>query len=570
MLTTKTVLKSTMGIALTASLFVLAGCPEQAAVTTPSGTPVASSTATVAPTVAPTAVATVAPVVTPVASSTATVAPTTAPVTTDITTQQGTTPDINSKATLDGRVTDETGSLLDGVTIVAEAVGISGTANAWKQSTATVRGSYVFRDVPVGVVLKVNATKSGFTSREQSIVLKSNLQGNANQNKLNFDTTDSGSTGYFLQDAPEITKLVINGVEATDAGTLRVFGLSDLGGSELDGATANVTGLKNDQLKMELTFSEPVQQSEVKNFEIDSQSFSVLDNQPAPTIDGNTDGVTYDWNSDNTQVVISLAKPLLVNSSGDEAIYRFSYGSNTLFKDAAGKSALKSKYIRFNSNTANNYVLFSLQNDSDSPNLVGISARDGSTDVLELTFSEKLSVQGRSSQEARLANPFASSNGELSAWYGNVEDDATYLGFEGDGDGAYTYAVAKINETDGGYLESLFGNADSYNGEGYWHMSDLSTGPIRKASFVDGNSAKVRIELDPSAFSAGDLIILSVGQDINTTYSNKSLKSNVSLGYDIPAPIILSDPAGNAIDRGNGQTNSNVRVNNGQRAARAS
>ena len=552
MLTTKTVLKSTVGIALTASLFVLAGCPDQTATTLP--TPAASASVSAVATVAPTAVATVAPVA---SGSAASVAPTTAPVTTDITTQQGTTPDINSKATLDGRVTDETGSLLDGVTIVAEAVGITGTTNAWKQSTTTVKGSYVFRDVPVGVVLKVAATKTGFTSREQSIVLKSNLQGNADQNKLDFDTT-AGSGNYFLQDAPEITKFVVNGVEATDAGSYAA-------GSSIDGATANVTGLKNDQLKMELTFSEPVQQSEVKNFEIKSQSFATLNDTAAPTIDGNTDGVTYDWNSDNTQVVITLPKPLLVNSSGDEALYDFSYGSNTLFKDASGKSALKAQYIRFNSNTANNHVLFSLQNDSDSPNLVSVSAKDGSTDILELTFSEKLSVQGRSSQEAQLANPTSPSNGALSGFLANVHDNATYLGFasDGDTDAAYTYAVAKINETDKA-LESLFGNASTSWGD----HSDSSTGMIRKASFVDGNSAKVRIELAPDAFSSGDLVIVSVGQEINTTFSNTTLKSLSDGGA--PTPIILTDPAGNAIDRGNGQTNSNVRVNNGQRAARAS
>lgn len=148
------------------------------------------------------------------------------------------TTDISESATVNGKVYDDGGNSLDNIKVSIKSldtnINFSGESN-------TVNGSYVFRNVPVGVRLEITAFKSdSWTKRVQTYVAKSNLQGVSVSNVLDFgDSFNIGSIEkqnfYFLSDLPEV---------------LEVRPKNQL--------------LKYDQMAFTLVFSEPVKKESIE------------------------------------------------------------------------------------------------------------------------------------------------------------------------------------------------------------------------------------------------------------------------------------------------------------------
>ncbi len=119
-------------------------------------------------------------------------------------------------ATFNGKVYDRNGVPVDdaSVSAVSSQTGVTFVA----QTQKTIGGAYVFRNAPVGTRLLVTVTKPGWTTRTQTVVLKSNLTGDPSNNVLNFGTdnttnsdgTLNGSISYAIQDEPEVTSIKIN------------------------------------------------------------------------------------------------------------------------------------------------------------------------------------------------------------------------------------------------------------------------------------------------------------------------------------------------------------------------
>jgi cytoskeletal protein RodZ len=214
-------------MAMTASLSLLAGCPQPAPVETPSASSSAtasadpSASASVAPSASSSAMPSAsssnatASTVPSASGSTTPSASGSAPATTSSTTPTdttGTTSDIKEKATFNGTIYDTNDVPVDGAKVTATSIDPSVT---WKgEDQITAGGSYVFRNAPVGVRVLITVSKDGWTTRTQTQVLKSNLTGNPDANKFDFSDKDA------IQDEPEVTGIKINDKAVTGAGKI--------------------------------------------------------------------------------------------------------------------------------------------------------------------------------------------------------------------------------------------------------------------------------------------------------------------------------------------------------------
>lgn len=173
--------------------------------------PVVSSTPSKSATIIPSQSPSV-PVQTP---STIVTAPGSPPSVTAVPTQLPTqvTTDISEMATLNGKVYDESANPLSDIKVSIKSLDENFKLT---EETTTSNGSYVFRNIPVGVRLQVDVFKSDtWTKKSQSIVLKSNLSGATDFNVLDFgdiyNIDDPKKTNfYFITDAPEVTSVTPN------------------------------------------------------------------------------------------------------------------------------------------------------------------------------------------------------------------------------------------------------------------------------------------------------------------------------------------------------------------------
>jgi hypothetical protein len=101
---------------------------------------------------------------------------------------EGTTTSIRENATFNGGVYDNNGLPVNGVKVTAQSID---PAISWKgEDQITSNGSYIFRNAPVGVRILVSVTVNGVT-KSQTQVLKSNLTGDINQNRFDFNNVYS-------------------------------------------------------------------------------------------------------------------------------------------------------------------------------------------------------------------------------------------------------------------------------------------------------------------------------------------------------------------------------------------
>jgi len=484
---TQKILSRTVALAMTASITVLAGCPNPAVIPATSGSPTDSSSPAVSASAAVSTSPSSSAVVSTSPSATATAvvsgsgspSATAVPSATTSTTPSGSTgsSDIKELATFNGKVFDRNGVPVDNATVsaVSSDAGVTFTA----QPQTTVGGSYVFRNAPVGSRILVTVTKSGWTTRQQTVVLKSNLTGDPNANVLNFgtdNTTNSngnttGSAIYAIQDEPEVTSLKINdrpilsafvgdriSSSTSNTGSSSLLGVSPtnlsqgsnvLPGDGTVGTNANIqnnvglldtvlapslTGVAANTLKVELTFSEPVDRASVEqNFRIRSQNYSSSDRKPTQNnsniknfvISNQTltsDDITYTWATDDTSLVIQTKRGILTNSNNQSDEFRYLVDFQNQFQDKTNVKARTHSSFRFSPSQVNDFAVFSTADDNVPPQLTSVVARDGSTsDTLELAFSEDMDVISQTSPTARLTDTFSSNNANTLS-FNNVFD----------------------------------------------------------------------------------------------------------------------------------------------------
>jgi hypothetical protein len=117
------------------------------------------------------------------------------------------TPDTSSRATIQGIVFDSAGQRVDGAVVTGKVLGAGTFANGSDTlSVTTQQGSYALNGAPTGQTVLVTITKDGFIPRQQTVVPLANLQGDPNQNRLDFGS-EAGSAGnatYALGSGVEV------------------------------------------------------------------------------------------------------------------------------------------------------------------------------------------------------------------------------------------------------------------------------------------------------------------------------------------------------------------------------
>jgi len=596
--------KLTKGIALTATIALLAGCTPAGGDINPSASPSAAASVAAsssAPSAAPSASVTVpsaaptaAPTVASAVPSGSAVAPTATPVAGSSTTPSTLTgdknnnPDISQKATLNGKVYDTSGISLDGVSVTAMSVDPGVTWAGTPQQTSN--GAYVFQNAPVGVRIQISIKKDGYTTATRTEVLKSNLTGDPLANVYDFgyngssNSTDANAL-YAIQNEPQVTMMKINGRVVTD---------SDSNGTGTSGSHssialpdnvsgANLTGISGDKLVVEMTFSEPVRQDDVQNyFRIVSGSSSKFNKPTTPfTIDQNLVGSgAFSWNADGTVATFTTPKAVLANNNGDEARYLVNFSS--AFRDKTDTAAKTGKEFKFSSNKVGDYTVFSVKNQDTDPQITSVQALDGngSSDYLIVNFSKSLDVINSTVPQVLLNDPSLTATNTLSnsrlAWNtgnGTNANNSTLFGFTAGSPSTttagnyYTFQVARLRSADVTPATPWASSHTIYLNA----LGTPSSGSLVKSTKINGS--QLSIELDTNAFDKNDKVLVTGDQAFKGTYNDSVNNITASLtGTSLPSGLNffgLTDTAGRTLDTGNSTTSSNVTITNGQKVATA-
>lgn len=318
------------------------------------------------------------------------------------------TTDISSFVSINGKVYDDTGNLLNDILITVKSLD---TNNNFFAEAKTLGGSYVFRNVPVGVRLEITAYKSDkWTTRKQTYVAKSNLQGSPDQNVIDFgdfySVTDlSKQNFYFLSDAPEVSSVTPD----------------------------RSTSIKHNGMIFKLKFSEPVIKSTVeKNFAVrslkesapinavigdgtdgtfntDGLSFS---SEPTQVVLDKSSGFSYVWDTvgqitTGKEVTISLPQGVgVLTSNVKGALYGITLrdrSSGVKLTDADNNAALDAGEFLYNTVgvRAKNHV-FLVEADREAPYLQELKLnKTSSKSIISLVFSEPMVVDGYPNSEWR-------------------------------------------------------------------------------------------------------------------------------------------------------------------------
>lgn len=357
-----------------------------------SAKPASSPTPTVSVTPSPS----ISPSATPISSATATPSPSISPSISPT----GDTSDISDFATLNGKVYDEASNLLDDIKITVRSLQDS---VPFSGETTTVGGTYVFRNVPVGVPVEITAYKNDkWTKRVQTFVLKSNLTGDSTSNVVDFGDqyfigNSLKSNFYFLTDAPEVIKI------SPERGNI----------------------LQHDDFKVTLTFSEPVKKSSIEDnlviryvrddFPIDTilgdGDNNTTNTDGPPSVGGNrqviidkyTTGRNFAWDSIGAdsygkEVTFSLDSSTGVITSNKD---RIRYGitlrgkaGTAKIEDVDGNIGLGAGEF-FVDNRRSKNVIFYADTDKIQPYLQSVKLlKDSTNAIIRMNFSEPMSVEG--------------------------------------------------------------------------------------------------------------------------------------------------------------------------------
>ncbi len=270
------------------------------------------------------------------------------------------------ETTFNGDIEDDTGMPLDGVTVQVKSLSAE---TPYLLSTTSMGGTYVFNHAPAGILLEVSAIKAGYATRKRVVVLKSNKQGDPNANKYDFK-----SALYALSDKPEV-------IAVTPA-------------RQATNIAAN-TGFK-------LVFSEPVDRQTVEdNFVLRVQAPETL-SIGATLNTGDTiwskSAFNLSWNADDTELELSFRDQKQLPTDQDTAKipeYQIALDlAGGQIKDKSGISR-SSNYFKVNAGAAENSSRFTLQADSQKPELTGLTAQTAENggsngDAIQVRYSEPM------------------------------------------------------------------------------------------------------------------------------------------------------------------------------------
>lgn len=461
-----------VAVAATLSVAVLAGCPSTPTTPTPSGS------ASVKPSGTPsgTPASPSSPSSPSGSASTASPAPTAIP----------STPDTSSRATIQGIVFDDTDQRLSDVTVTGKILGAGTFANGSDTlSVSTQVGSYALNGAPTGQTILITATKNGFTTRQQTIVPLANLQGNTDQNRVDFGvrTGSNANETFSLSDKPEVQTMT----PKPDS-------------TGIDPATT-----------FTLTFSEPVNKSDVEDrfaIAVSNDRYTLTNGAQLPKfaadiyvpgtdmfgtgagVDLNNDGniagpgeiaadnpassqiggrksiyttaaFTFAW-SNNDQTVTATFRPgyKLPTDKDSSKIPQYAVGFQGNIRDAAGSGTRTDKFFRVSpAQIGKNGFRFTVAADTTAPRLLGITALNNATsnannDAVRFQFSETMVLYPSNASVTSIPNAAAKTITDAGnfQWFKQVAKPAAFVAgnFPSgaalyDGDPTQSTTVAKTN-----------------------------------------------------------------------------------------------------------------------------
>lgn len=585
---TKKIVSGSLALALTASVAMLAGCPGPTTPTDPSASasasadPSASASASSTASASPSASATSTASASPSASGSASPSPSqSSTIDTRPSGDIGTTPDIATRATFNGKVFDASGTPVDAATVSAKSV--DPNVNWVGESQATINGAYVFRNAPVGARIEIMATKAGWTTKVRTEVIKSNLQGDSAANTFDFD-------GIFtIQDEPMVESVKVNGTLVNKSGaastatpnanqaavnainlTNNIFTDSQLEmlRPENNNGTA-ISGVDSSDLTVEMTFSEAVDKETVQNnFRIFSEfhhNNPIQNNRVqldgAFEIDERNPTTTWSWSADGKVATFKTNKAILTTEDGNEMRYTATFVRT--FEDSTDKAALKRNapgtnkggYFKFSETSAEDFFTFSVKKDEEDPKLNSLSATDnnGSDDLVVLNFSKAMDVINYRAYGVDLS-PLTSNAGvaipvgdrlkmkhvNLAGAAGALNTPgATQLYFTAGGVDQIVYSVTRL-DVDGKNPKSLNVNA------------------ITSAK-LDSTGKKLTLTFNNAAFDRNERILVRVGNQFDGNVGVSASGTNAN----------LKDAAGNPFSTSNSTTTGNVTINDSQKVVTA-
>lgn len=273
------------------------------------------------------------------------------------------TADYREIATFNGKVYDPNLVPIDGVTITSKS--IEQNVNWIGENQITVGGAYVVRNAPVCADVLITASKDGYTTRTKKVTLKSSLYGDPLANVFDFNGV------YAIQDEPEITQVKVNGkiIESSSLGdefinNQPLNSKPTIDNLKLNSQIKNVgnipllTAVDNSRLQVELTFSEPVRNDDIKNFFRITSELLIGDKHNNYIIDSNSETARFVWSADEKTVIFYLEKHLPTKSDG-EAKYMIDFSQ--AFRDKTDKSGTDRRYFRFSDTQINDFAVFSVK-----------------------------------------------------------------------------------------------------------------------------------------------------------------------------------------------------------------
>lgn len=468
--------------------------------------------------------------------------------------------DTIEKTILNGKVYDISGNTVDDALITATS--LDSSIN-WKEAQKTIGGSYVFKNAPVGVKIELRVTKSGWSTRTRTEILKPNVNGDPALNVFEFGkgfyATDEKNI-YAIQDEPEIIFMGINGKQATNSDADSKININPRIPDSI--LTPNLTNVNPDFLAVELKFSEPIMKEDVENYFRILSTNNFNNKKSAFTIDKNSPSISFNWAKDNTAVTILNSKQVLSNYSGNEAKYLIDFIKP--FKDKNGKQSITGKAFRFSENKVNDFHVFSVKNQDEIPNIVSIKAIEGisSNDTIKIQFSSIMDVISQTVPQALLASPLFPNESKNQLWAMNTNNingnNATLLGFKENGVFRVSYVIGRLKAID-------LQNAINTNNASNLLLSGLGTNSFQNIPTYYGSNKNaiksvnlgknvVSIELTSEAFEKNDYLILSTSSNIHTGYADQSNNIFISnLAPTLPDNTSFYDittPAGKKLEAG--------------------
>jgi hypothetical protein len=381
--------------------------------------------------------------------------------------------------TISGVTLDYKGNPVEDVNIIAEEDIFR--QEQWKaQTISDSNGKIVFNHFLVETRVSITAKKEGWTTRSIRYIAHDHFS-EGNYGSIDFLDYDA------LQDEPEVSEIKINNILFTQGDRTQE--------RPSEKSQSNLT-VKNPNLTFNIKFSEPINKKILEdNFFIFSPEFS-KDGVDKFNMDmSNKNNLfTFKWSENRDSVSIKVNKPLLVNKENNIPFkYRVKIPQNALL-DNTEKNALDVDFklhtgvIRFASKVAYDSVIFSVENDLESPKLLDMKLLKNSNGepLVELYFNEPLETLGFKTPLANLNynnQSFKSSDGEI-------------MILSTDNKNVYALAQVELNKD---YVDN-----DKFPYKNVGINGELTN--------IEVNENKITLSFSKNTFIKGNILVLSIGK----------------------------------------------------------